>query len=400
MIKKLIISLFIFVFFFSVTVNSYATYIFDRDAISSSTNDVVKVSAPVFNFQSKASLLMESSTGKILYANNEHEKLLPASVTKVMTMLLIMEEIDSGRLKFDDKITCSALASKMGGSQIWFKEGEQLTVNDALKALAVVSANDCAVAFAEHIAGSVDNFVAKMNEKAKSLEMNDTNFKNPHGIDEEGHYTSAHDIAIMSRELITKHPKILEFTSIWMDSLRDGTFGLTNTNKLIRFYEGANGIKTGSTSQALFNLSASATKNNMTLIAVAMKAPSSDIRNEEIKQMLDYGFSNFKIDKISETGKLVTNIKVNKGNIEEIEAVIENGFSYLKEKSDNSKVEESVIMNEKICAPLKKGDVVGKILYKVDGKEVGTSNVIASKDVEKATLFENIQKMIKMQFMM
>lgn len=400
MLKKIFTILILFAVIFGIYTNTYAMYIFDEKSVSSSTSDVVPTAAPVFNFKSKSSMLIESSTGKVLYANNEHEKLSPASVTKVMTMLLIMEAIDGGKLNYDDKITCSTLASKMGGSQIWFKEGEQLSVTDALKALAVVSANDCAVAFAEHIGGSVDNFVAMMNEKAQSLGMNDTNFMNPHGIDEEGHYTSAHDIAIMSRELITKHPKILEFTSIWMDSLRDGSFGLTNTNKLIRFYDGANGIKTGSTSQALFNLSASATRNGMTLIAVAMTAPSSDIRNDEIKQMLDYGFANFKIDTLRKAGEFISKVKINKGKVEEFDAVVKDGFSYLKDKGDNRKVEEKIEINEKITASIKKGDIIGKINYFVENEQVGSCNIISNQDVERSNLLDNLNKMIQIQFML
>lgn len=197
-----------------------------------------------------------------------------------------------GKLSYEDKITCSAKASGMGGSQIWFKEGEVLTVDEALKAIAIVSANDTCVAMSEHIGGSEENFVKMMNEKAKELGMENTNFMNCHGIDEENHYSSAKDIAIMSREIITKHPDILKYTSIWMDTLRDGTFGLSSTNKLIRYYEGATGLKTGSTSQALFNLSGTATRNGTTYIAVVMRAPTSDIRLQEIKQLLDFRFCN------------------------------------------------------------------------------------------------------------
>ena len=268
----------------------------NKDVKVSSINTIA--ANPQFTFQSEAQVLMEPTTGEILYANNENEKLLPASVTKIMTLLLTMEQIDSGKMAYEDKVKCSAKASHMGGSQIWFKENEELTVDECLKAICVVSANDVTVAMAEKIGGSEENFVKMMNDKALELGMENTCFKNSHGIDEEGHYSTAKDIAIMSRELITKHPDILKYTSIWQDTLRNGEFGLNSTNKLIRFYEGATGLKTGSTSQALFNLSGTATRNGTSFIAVVMRAPSSDIRLQEVKQLLDYGFANYEIKNI------------------------------------------------------------------------------------------------------
>ena len=222
-----------------------------------------------------------------------HESLRPASVTKVMSILLIMESLDSGQIKLEDKVPCSENARSMGGSQIWLNETEILTVNEMLKAMCVVSANDCTVAMAEFLAGSQEAFVEKMNTRAKELGMNDTCFKNCHGIDEDGHVTSSYDIALMSRELLTKHPSIKNYTTIWMDSLRDGKSQLVNTNKLIRNYQGATGLKTGSTSLALYNLSASATRNGLSLIAVIMKAPSTKVRFAEAQKLLDYGFSNY-----------------------------------------------------------------------------------------------------------
>ena len=216
-----------------------------------------------------------------------HESLRPASVTKVMSILLIMESLDSGQIKLEDKVPCSENARSMGGSQIWLNETETLTVNEMLKAMCVVSANDCTVAMAEFLAGSQEAFVEKMNTRAKELGMNDTCFKNCHGIDEDGHITSSYDIALMSRELLTKHPSIKNYTTIWMDSLRDGKSQLVNTNKLIRNYQGATGLKTGSTSLALYNLSASATRNGLSLIAVIMKAPSTKVRFAEAQKLLD-----------------------------------------------------------------------------------------------------------------
>ena len=220
----------------------------------------------------QACMLMEKTTGQVLYAVNEHQQLEPASVTKVMTMLLVMEAIDSGSLAYEDTVTASAYACSMGGSQIWLKENEQMTVEDMLKAVCVVSANDCSVALAEHVAGSAEAFVERMNQRAAELGMADTHFENPTGLPAPGHVTSAHDIAVMSRELILRHPDIRRFTTIWMDTLRGGESGLSNTNKLIRFYEGATGLKTGSTNAAQYCLSATAERNGMELIAVILKS--------------------------------------------------------------------------------------------------------------------------------
>ena len=237
--------------------------------------------------------MIEQTTGTVLYDHNSHEKFRPASVTKVMSLLLIMEAIDSGQLSLKDNITCSDHAASMGGSQIWLEKNESLTAEEMLKAICLNSANDCVVAMAEHIAGSEEEFVHRMNAKAKSLGMHDTNFKNCHGLDEDDHLTSSYDIALMSRELLNNHPSITNYTTIYMDSLRGGETGLVNTNKLVRNYQGCTGLKTGSTSLALFNLSASATRNDLSLIAVIMHSPSTDIRFGEAQKLLNYGFSNF-----------------------------------------------------------------------------------------------------------
>ena len=242
-----------------------------------------------------AACLIEQSSGLIIYDYNMHEKLRPASVTKIMSLLLIMEALDSGKIQLTDKIPCTEDAAKMGGSQIWLDVRETLTVEEMLKAICVVSANDCVVAMADYLEGSQDAFVKKMNQKAQELGMNDTTFKNCHGIDEDGHLTSAYDIAIMSRELLMNHPSITKYTTIWMDSLRDGKSSLVNTNKLVRNYNGCTGLKTGSTSIALYNLSASATRNNLSLIAVVLKAPTPAIRFSNAQKLLDYGFSNYTV---------------------------------------------------------------------------------------------------------
>ena len=252
----------------------------------------VEVSAP-------SALLMEKEAGTVLFAKNEHEKLEPASVTKVMTLLLVMEAIDAGVLTYDTVITASAHACSMGGSQIWLRENEQMSVSDMLKAVCVVSANDCAVALAEAVAGSEEAFVERMNARAKELGMNDTTFKNATGLPADGHVTSAYDIALMSRELILNHPDIRQYTTIWMDTLRDGTSQLVNTNKLIRFYEGATGLKTGSTDSALYCLSATAERDGMELIAVIMKGATSDQRFTDAKTLLTHGFSTYALHTIT-----------------------------------------------------------------------------------------------------
>lgn len=306
-----------------------------------------------------------------------------------------MEQIDSGKLSYTDKIKCSDNASKMGGSQIWFKAGEELSVEDCLKAICVVSANDVTVAMAEHIAGSQENFVKMMNEKAKELSMENTSFKNAHGIDEEGHYTTAKDISIMSRELIIKHPDILKFTSIWMDTLRDGTFGLTNTNKLIRFYDGANGLKTGSTSQALFNLASTATRDGTTFLAVVMRAPSSDIRAEESTQLLNYAFSNFEIQNIYEKNIVIEDKIINKCINDTAQIAIEEAVTVLKNKGSKVETEEVISYNEEFNAPIKSNTVVGtiKIIDKTTSEVLGEKNLIVLNDIAKSNFLDYMKKL-------
>ena len=286
----------VFQFLFLYSLSSYALNSYEW-----TTNpDVIPTTAETFTdtsnslgLESASAILIEQSTGQVLYSHNVHEKLRPASVTKVMSILLIMESIESGKIALTDKVPCSENAASMGGSQIWLDTKESLTVDDMLKAICVNSANDCVVAMAEFIAGSEDAFVQMMNDKAYELGMSDTHFKNCHGLDEDDHVSSSYDIAIMSRELLTKHPNITNYTTIWMDTLRYGKTQLSNTNKLIKNYSGATGLKTGSTSLALYNLSASATRNNLSLIAVVMKAPSTKIRFAEAEKLLDYGFNTF-----------------------------------------------------------------------------------------------------------
>lgn len=312
------------------------------------------------NLESGAAVLIEQSTGQVLYSHNMHEKLRPASVTKVMSILLIMEQIDKGALSYSDRVGCSETARSMGGSQIWLDTTETLSVDEMLKAICVVSANDCVVAMAEHIAGSEEAFVQMMNDKAKELGMNDTTFKNCHGVDEDGHVTSAYDIALMSRELLSKHPDITKYTTIWMDSLRDGKSELVNTNKLIRTYKGITGLKTGSTSLALYNLSASATRDDLSLIAVIMKAPSTKLRFAEAQKLLDYGFNKFSFKSFGKKDSVIKNISVNKGVKNNVDVILQSDAGALIEKGKENQITQSVEVNDIVEAPVKKGDVLRK----------------------------------------
>ena len=338
-----------------------------------------------------SAVLIEQNSGQVLYNQNMHEKLRPASVTKVMTILLIMESIDSGKLSYTDKIPCSEKAAGMGGSQIWLDVREELTVDEMLKAICVVSANDCTVAMAEYLAGSEEAFVNQMNAKAKELGMNDTTFKNCHGIDEDGHVTSAYDIALMSRDLLTKHPSITKYTTIYMDSLRDGKSSLVNTNKLVRNYKGATGLKTGSTSVALYNLSASATRNDLSLIAVIMKAPTSPIRFAESQKLLDYGFNNFEYKKLANKNDLIKEISVDKGIENSVNAILENDSGVLIQKGQNKDIVQSVQLTDSINAPVYAGQVLGNVTYSLNGNEIGKVNIVAEKSVGNNTAFNMIE---------
>ena len=347
------------------------------------------------NLESGGAVLIEQTTGRVLYNHNMHEKLRPASVTKVMSLLLIMEAIDSGKLSYSDKIPCTETAAAMGGSQIWLDVREELTVDEMLKAICVVSANDCTVAMAEYLAGSQEAFVEQMNNKAKELGMNDTTFKNCHGIDEDGHLTSAYDIALMSRELLLKHPDITKYTTIWMDTLRDGKSELVNTNKLIKNYKGATGLKTGSTSVALYNLSASATRGDLSLIAVIMKAPSTKVRFSEAQKLLDYGFNNFEYKKFAEANEVVKTVDIQKGTKDSIEVVYENTIGTILKKGDDSNIEQIINIPDTIQAPITKGDKIGEIVYTIDGMELSRVNIIANESAEKNTIFNMFSHVYK-----
>ena len=330
----------------------------------------------------KSAILMEESTGNILYESNPDERLPIASVTKVMTMLLIMEAVDSGKISLDDMVTVSENAMSYGGSTMFLETGEQLTVNDMLKGIAVASANDGCVAMAEHLAGSESAFVDMMNEKAKKLGMENTHFMNTNGLDEEDHYSSARDVAIMSRELM-KHETIFNYTSIWMDTLRGGKFQLANTNKLIRFYDGANGLKTGSTSKALCCLSAAAKRNDMQLIAVVLGAPTSAERFASAKSLLDYGFANYEVNTQITAGDEVQKIAVEKGVDKEVGVVAGDSCSTLVKKGQEDNITKEIKIDETITAPIEAGQKIGTMTISRDGEVIADIDLNASSAVEK-----------------
>lgn len=341
-----------------------------------------------------SAILIESKTGAVLYEKDADKCLAPASVTKIMTMLLIMEEIDSGNISYDTMITASANAASMGGSQVYLKEGEQFSVRDMLKSITMASANDCCVAMAEHISGSEENFVSKMNERAKELGMKNTFFENTNGLDDttEKHLTTARDISIMSRELIVNHPDILQYTSVWMDSVRGGEFTLTNTNRLVRFYNGANGLKTGSTSKAGFCISASAERDGMTLIAVIMKATTRDSRNDNAKRLLDYGFSNYTCKTFDK--QILQNQKVG-GSCEDYTDFIIDSYSVCVPKGKADDIVREIKINDGITAPISAGDSVGTVSYTLGGTLLSEENVKATQDIKKITYFGLAKRLFK-----
>ncbi len=341
----------------------------------------------------KSYILIEQTSGRVLSEMNPDEKLPIASVTKIMTMLLIMESIDSGVIKYDDMVTVSDNAMSYGGSTMFLETGEQLSVDDMLKGIAVASANDGCVAMAEHLTGSEAAFVDKMNEKAKELGMNNTCFKNTNGLDEEGHYSSARDVAIMSRELL-KYDKITQYTSIWMDELRGGKFQLANTNKLIRFYNGANGLKTGSTSEALCCLSASAKRDDMQLIAVVLGSPTSEKRFSSAKALLDYGFANYKVEKLVENNEKICDAEIVNGTLKTIDAIADDGKWRLSEKNNSKEINKRVFLNENIVAPICAGDIIGSVEFCVDGKVIDKVNLRASTDVPKKSYMQILTELV------
>lgn len=357
--------------------------VFNTNAILTSNSNLSTSDNNYLNLTCGGAVLIEQNSGNVLYDHNMHEKLRPASVTKVMTILLIMEALDSGQISLTNKVQCTEDASKMGGSQIWLDTTEELTVEEMLKAICVVSANDCTVAMANYLAGSQEEFVNRMNNRAKELGMNDTVFKNCHGIDEEGHYTSPYDIAIMSRELLVNHPSITNYTTIYMDSLRDGKSQLVNTNKLVRNYEGCTGLKTGSTSVALYNLSASATRNGLSLIAVIMKGETSKIRFSEASKLLNYGFSNYQYIQMASKGDTVGECKINKGVKNLINVCYEKDLGVVTKKNDKKEIQQNIEIYNNVFAPVQIGQKLGEVIYSIGEEEIGRVNLIANESIEK-----------------
>lgn len=395
--KKLLSLVSIFSLFFFNIVLAYndSTFVWNNssEAIKTNTNVSTSLTSNNLELQSCSGILIEQHSGQILYEHNSHEQLRPASVTKVMSILLIMEAIDSGTLSYTDKIPCTETAAAMGGSQIWLDVREELTVAEMLKAICVVSANDCTVAMAEYLCGSQEAFVEKMNAKAQELGMKDTSFKNCHGLDEDGHLTSAHDIALMSKELLTKHPDITKYTTIWMDSLRDGKSQLVNTNKLIRNYKGITGLKTGSTSLALYNLSASATREGLSLIAVIMKGPTSAIRFSDAQKLLDYGFNNYSYKSFANQNEVIKSVTVTKGVNQEVNAIYETSPAFLIKKGDESNINYEVSLANTVQAPVYEGQLLGTVKYFLNDTELGIVNLVAESSVNEVGLL-NMNKHI------
>lgn len=343
------------------------------------------VSAKLIN--AKSGLLMEASTGEVLYEVNADERLQIASVTKTMTMLLVMEAVDSGKISTDDIVTVSEYAASMGGSQVFLEAGEQMSVNDMMKAIAVASGNDAAVAMAEFVSGSESAFVEKMNKRAEELGCQNTHFINCNGLDETAeHFSTARDIAVISRELL-KHKGILDYTTIWMDTLRNGTFGLSNTNKLIRFYQGANGLKTGSTSTAKYCITATAERDGMQLISVVICSPTSAERFSSASAMLDFGFANYTVASDDALDVSVPYVKIVGGEAEKMVPDI-SGNGFVLKKGNEEKLECEFEIPESVEAPLKKGEKIGEVVYTIEGSEVARRDVVASEDVPKISVFK------------
>ena len=345
----------------------------------------------------KSAILIEESTGQILYEYNSHEKNAPASMTKMMSLLLIMESIEKGVINWDQMITVSSNASSMGGSQILLETGEKMSVNDLVKGISIASGNDAVVALAEAIAGTEENFVKMMNDKAKELGLKDTNFKNCHGLDEEGHYSSAYDMAYIGRELV-KHEKILEYSSIYESYLREGTskkIWLVNTNKLVRFKQGVDGLKTGYTEGAGFCLTATMKQDGMRVIATVMGEPDSTTRNSEVSSMLDYAFATVGLKKVLSKDSVIEKIDLSKAKVDEVEIVPLEDVNILYKKVEGEFTPTYDIKIDEIKAPIKAGDIVGKLYVMNDDKIVQEVKLTVSKDIKKCNLLELYFKNLK-----
>ena len=357
----------------------------------------VSVSGITIETKAAAVILMEKESGQLLYSENEHERREPASVTKVMTLLLIMEALDEGRIQKEDTVITSTRASSMGGSQVFLKEGEQMSVHDMLKAIAVASGNDSSVAMAEHLYGSEEAFVARMNERASELGMEDTHFANCTGLPAENHYTSAHDIALMSRELILKHPDIREYTTIWMDTLRGGAFQLANTNKLIYYYEGATGLKTGSTDSALYCLSATAERDGMELIAVVLGAPTSTDRFETAKALLSFGFGAYTLYAPA-PNEAIAPVPDTLGKVRSLQPVLDSSSPLLLDKSKVGSLRTSISLTDGVTAPVELGQKLGELVVYDDDTPIAHIPLISDCEVERLGVSDIFKKLCRMLF--
>ncbi len=367
----------------SVTVSSECD-ISDIDVPLDSTT-VNAAIGQTLDIKAKSVVLMEPNTGKVLYESNSDEKLPPASITKIMSLLLVMEAIDRGDISLETVVTASEHACSMGGSQIWLEPGETMTVNDLLKAAVIASANDACVALGETVAGSEEGFVALMNERAGELGMTNTHFVNCTGLDAEEHLTTAYDVALMSSALI-KHDLIKDYSTVWMDTLRDGKSELVNTNKLVRFYEGTTGLKTGTTSTAKYCLSATAERNGLELVAVVMAGESSNDRFNGAKKLLDYGFANYNYSSIEAGIEENTELEVLKGTEKTVEIQPQGTLNVLLPKSASGKIERKTVLSENVTAPVKKGDILGTVTVTLDGEQLGEIPLVANEDVGRLTL--------------
>lgn len=355
------------------------------------------------NLNCKSVLLMDSATGTVIYEMNSHEKLEPASVTKIMTMLLIMEALDSEKIALGDKVTISKNASKMTtGTRLMLEEGEVRTLEELLYGIAVESANDASIAAAEYICGSEEEFVTSMNKRAKELGMNDTNFKNPHGLHAEGHITSAHDIGIMSRELI-KHQKIFDYISKYMVTVYVGKKNnvkreLVNKNKMVHFYKDIDGIKTGFTDNAMYCISVTAKRNNLRLISVIMGAPDTGTRNKDARKLIDYGFANYLNYSLGKKGDIIKKVSVGKGDRDHLNAVFETDADLLLKKGEEKSIEKILELPNKIPAPISKGQKIGEVIVRQNGQDISSFQIVSDDNIKKATIINNLKRAIRYWF--
>lgn len=355
------------------------------------------------NLKCKSALLMDSATGTIIYEMNSHEKLEPASVTKIMTMLLIMESLDSGKITLKDKVIISKNTSRMTtGTRLMLDEGEVRTIEDLLYGIAVESANDASIAVAEYICGSEEEFVSLMNKRAKELGMNDTNFKNPHGLHEEGHITSAYDIGIISRELI-KHQNIFDYISKYMVTVYVGKKNnvkreLVNKNKMVHFYKDVDGIKTGFTDNAMYCISVTAKRNNLRLISVIMGSPDTSTRNKDARKLIDYGFANYLNYSLGQKGDIVKKVSINKGDKDHVNAIFEINADLLIKKGDEKSLEKIVKIPNRISAPISKGQKLGEVIIRQKGQDIANFQIISDDNINKATILNNLKRAIRYWF--